>query len=227
MCGMNILIIKGSPRKNGMGDYFLGQVTEYLKDKDCTVDIFDQSHSQISRYDADMDACEKGPTLFEQKLMKADGIILLCPVYLKQMPGALKIEFDNVSYRMHEFPLIRKKVIIFNYASTHGAKELSEYFCELFKSFGAEVIGSHEHYTMSSDNDYDLDCLFSQIDTMMKRIEDNVCTFTIRQEKLFTYVKRLVLTEMKHNVITNKQERWKEFLPYDSLAQYIKEHDLK
>ena len=32
MCGMNILIIKGSPRKNGMGDYFLGQVTEYLKD---------------------------------------------------------------------------------------------------------------------------------------------------------------------------------------------------
>ena len=79
-----------------MGDYFLGQVTEYLKDKDCTVDIFDQSHAQISRYDADMDACEKGPSLFEQKLMKADGIILLCPVYLKQMPGALKIEFDNV-----------------------------------------------------------------------------------------------------------------------------------
>lgn len=223
---IKLLLIKASPSNDGYGSKILTDLIKFIKDElDCKLMIFDQEKevmefgkSYIQQF---MEAEKIDETAFEKLLLKSDGIILFSPVFLRQMPGEFKLTLDRFSYRMHEFPLIGKKLITFSYCNSNGADDLSKYFKSIFTSAGAEIVCSEEYYQAIEDYEEKVTQLKNDIMVMYTKIENNLFNITQTQEDLFQYYKNIVKYEKENNLKTNKQKRWLLLSQYDSLCEYV------
>lgn len=223
---IKLLLVKTSPSNDGYGSRILADLEEFITENlDCELVIYDQEKENIefgkSNIQQFVEAGKKDETSFEKMIMESDGIIIFSPVYLRQMPGEFKITLDRFSYRMHEFPLIGKKMITFVYCNSNGADDLTKYFNTIFASAGAEITGSEEYYQALEFYDNKMSRLKDDIQIMYVRIEKNLFNVTQKQEQLFQYYKTIIINEKEKGIKTNRQKRWAVLNEYESLCDYI------
>ncbi|KOP39124.1 NAD(P)H-dependent oxidoreductase [Flavobacterium sp. WLB] len=87
---IKIVAITGSTRKNSSNFKILKYISEHIK-SDFEVEIFEDL-DRIPHFNPDLDT-ENPPeeiSLFRNKIMKADGIIICTPEYVFSLPGSLK-----------------------------------------------------------------------------------------------------------------------------------------
>ncbi|UUF16782.1 MULTISPECIES: NADPH-dependent FMN reductase [Flavobacterium] len=87
---IKIVAITGSTRKNSSNFKILKYISEHIK-SDFEVEIFEDL-DQIPHFNPDLDT-ENPPeeiSLFRNKIMEADGIIICTPEYVFSLPGSLK-----------------------------------------------------------------------------------------------------------------------------------------
>ena len=225
---IKLFLIKASPSSDGVGQVILTEIKNYVSQEfDCKVEVFDQANennklsywrSSVSQF---IEADQNDETVFEKNIMESDGIVIFSPVYLRQMPGEFKQTLDSFSYRMHEFPLIGKKMIIFTYCMSNGADDLTDYMKTIFTSAGAEITARQMCFQAYHPIDESIKELKDNIKSMYMRIENNLYSVTKTQEQLFQYYKNIVKEEIENGVVSNKQKRWFELMEYDSLCNYL------
>lgn len=90
MEAIKIFAITGSTRKNSSNFKILKYISEHIK-SDFEVEIF-ENLDRIPHFNPDLDT-ENPPeeiSLFRNKIMEADGIIICTPEYVFSLPGSLK-----------------------------------------------------------------------------------------------------------------------------------------
>ncbi|HGI2018211.1 NAD(P)H-dependent oxidoreductase [Streptococcus gallolyticus subsp. gallolyticus] len=229
---MKIFIVKASPSKDGLGSFLMKEVVSTLSNLDVNADImvYDQA-TEDPNLKYNQNTLEKffhsdsgDQTIFEKNIMESEAIILICPVYFRHVPGEFKITLDSFSYRSHEFPLIGKKVVLFTYCASNGAKELNEYFQITLSSLGADVVSNQSYYMSFDILEDKLAKLKENISIMLDQIDKKIYRLTSKQERLFQYYKDIVYDELQRGIVTSKQKRWKELLKYESLSDYIEKN---
>ena len=229
---MKIFIVKASPSKDGLGSFLMKEVVSTLSNLDVNADImvYDQA-TEDPNLKYNQNTLEKffhsdsgDQTIFEKNIMESEAIILICPVYFRHVPGEFKITLDSFSYRSHEFPLIGKKVVLFTYCASNGAKELNEYFQITLSSLGADVVSNQSYYMSFDILEDKLAKLKENISIMFDQIDKKIYRLTSKQERLFQYYKDIVYDELQRGIVTSKQKRWKELLKYESLSDYIEKN---
>lgn len=225
---MNFLLIKASTSKSGVGNDLIEKVNKIIEGKGNfrnEITIFDLSYESLSGYHSNLNDffVENSSRIskFEKLLMKSDGIVLVCPVYLGHIPGKFKVVLDSFSYRAHEFPLLGKKVIIFTYCMSNGAKELAIYFSKVFSNLGVEVISVQSYYISDDDFDKKIQMLQKNLLQMLSDFKKNIYRVRSNQEELFRYYRSVVEEEIKLGVTSSKHTRWSTLLEYNSLTEYI------
>lgn len=93
----------------------------------------------------------------------------------------------------------------------------------IFTSMGAEIVVSQSCFLIDGTLNEEIASFTNHISKMLTKIANNQYTVTKRQEDLFQFFKNIVLQEIKSGITTNKQKRWKELLPYNSLVEYLEE----
>lgn len=229
---MKIFIVKASPSKDGLGSFLMKEVVSTISNLDVNADImvYDQA-TEDPNLKYNQNTLEKffhsdsgDQTIFEKNIMESEAIILICPVYFRHVPGEFKITLDSFSYRSHEFPLIGKKVVLFTYCASNGAKELNEYFQITLSSLGADVVSNQSYYMSFDILEDKLAKLKENISIMLDQIDKKIYRLTSKQERLFQYYKDIVYDELQRGIVTSKQKRWKELLKYESLSDYIEKN---
>lgn len=223
-----LFLIKASPSPDGVGKVILNDIKNYISQElNCKIEIFDQANENCnpaywrSSVNQFIEADQHDETIFEKNIMESDGIVIFTPVYLRQMPGEFKLTLDSFSYRMHEFPLIGKKMIIFTYCMSNGADDLANYMKTIFTSAGAEITAHQMCFQSYHSIDGSIKELKDNIKSMCMKIENNLYSITKTQEQLFQYYKSIVMEEIAKGVVSNKQKRWLELMDYDSLCNYL------
>ncbi|SHH23308.1 NADPH-dependent FMN reductase [Flavobacterium defluvii] len=90
MKAIKIFAITGSTRKKSSNFKILKHISQYIK-SDFEVEIFEDL-DKIPHFNPDLDT-ENPPkeiTLFRNKIIEADGIIICTPEYVFSLPGSLK-----------------------------------------------------------------------------------------------------------------------------------------
>lgn len=229
---MKIFIVKASPSKDGLGSFLMKEVVSTLSNSDVNADItvYDQATEGLNlKYNQNtmekfFHSDSENQTIFEKNIMESEAIVLICPVYFRHVPGEFKIILDSFSYRSHEFPLIGKKVVLFTYCASNGAKELNEYFQMILSSLGADVVSNQSYYMSFDILEDKLAKLKENISIMLDQIDRKIYRLTSKQEELFQYYKDIVCDELQGGIVTSKQKRWKELLKYESLSDYIEKN---
>ncbi|MEX2804388.1 NAD(P)H-dependent oxidoreductase [Streptococcus sp. H31] len=232
---MKLLLIKASPNDSGIGWQIKEELKKFISEQfpDFQLSIFDQAkendspvyrHNSLKQF---VKADNREITLFERLITENDGIILFSPVYIRHTPGEFKLTLDSFAYRLHEFPLVGKKIIILTYAMSTGADDLAHYFRNTFMAAGAEVIAAQPIILVPGTLEGQLEIFEEQIKKMIYKIKNNIYTVTKSQEKLFQYYKGVVRDEISQGVITNKQKKWESLLPYKSLCAYLESINVK
>ncbi|MBQ2800416.1 MAG: flavodoxin family protein [Lachnospiraceae bacterium] len=222
---INLLIVKASPNSDGCGNKIMLELERFVKKElNCKVSIFDQQKESLRRNEKYQMICDgkKMESKFEKKLMACDGIILLSPVYLKQAPGEFKITLDQFAYRMNEFPLIGKKMVSFVYCDTNGAKELNQYYKNIFSSAGVEFVGTCDYYRAFQSLDENMSIFKEDIQTMYRYIRNDVFHISDGQERLFQIYKEVIQKEQEKGIEVHRHKRWNLLNQYDSLYDYVK-----
>lgn len=226
-----LFLIKGSPSFEGVGATIYNYMKKFLSknSEDIIVDFYDQAlenNNDVYRkanIDQFLSSDNESITPFEKNIINSEGIIVICPVYLRQVPGLFKQTLDSFSYRAHEFPLLGKKIVLFTYGTSNGADDLCKYLGMIFTSMGAEIVVSQSCFLIDGTLNEEIASFTNHISKMLTKIANNQYTVTKRQEDLFQFFKNIVLQEIKSGITTNKQKRWKELLPYNSLVEYLEE----
>lgn len=234
---INLLIIVGSPRLYGTGYHFSTKIKDLIY-HDNELDKGEINIDIMYLSDISYENCvgctqcfingkcalrEKDSYDFDKMMEKNDGIILLIPTYLHQMPGKLKNCFDRMAYRFHEFPLIGKKVLNVTYTASNGANKLSKYMEEMFTILGAEIVDSIVVYEISETLDSASQRIYCSVKEMINKIKNKNYSLRRSQENLFVNLKSIVQNELENGFSSYKQERWNELLKFNSLEEYIKE----
>ena len=222
---MKVLLVNANPFEGGFSGRTSEHLIEYLKKKGCEPVIFNQYEQEVEygkssiRQFSESDSSDE--TEYERKLLMCDGIIVMCPVYLRQVPGEFKITLDRFSYRMHEFPLVGKRLITVAYGNSNGAEDLNYYLRTIFTAAGAEAVASEIYYKVNGDESAVITNLEKDIDYMLECYEKKFFQITKRQEELFRFYKAVVKAEKEAGVQSSKQKGWEKLIQYDSLSDYV------
>ncbi|MBP5344806.1 MAG: flavodoxin family protein [Bacteroidales bacterium] len=105
---MNILILNGSPRKNGLISQMLDIMREEAEKRGDKVEIVRTNDLQIKPCVGCMVCRTKNQCLLAEddsqrvlkKIQEADAVILGAPCYWGNLPGQMKVLFDRIVYGM-------------------------------------------------------------------------------------------------------------------------------
>ena len=146
---MKVLLINGSPRKNGNTAFALGQMAEVFADQGIEAEIIHVGHLPIRGCIACGSCYKTGKCTFDdivnetaQKLQTADGLVLGSPVYYASANATLIAFLDRLFYSSHSD--MRMKVGASVAVARRGG--CSATFDELNKYFtisGMPVASSH------------------------------------------------------------------------------------
>lgn len=102
---MRVLIINGSPRIDGNTSYVLDEMAKVFESEDICVDIYQVATKDIRGCIACGKCHETGKCVFnddvnqlQEKLEKADGVIIASPVYYASANGTLISLLDRLFY---------------------------------------------------------------------------------------------------------------------------------
>lgn len=129
---MNILIINGSPRKNGLVSTMLDIMHKQLENKGDKVQVINANDLIVKPCIGCMVCRNRGTCVMPtddaqrtlQMLQDADAVIIGAPCYWGNIPGTLKVLFDRMVYGMMRDtdrfpePLMKSKRAIFVSTST-------------------------------------------------------------------------------------------------------------
>jgi len=146
---MKILTIIGSPRKKGnsyqaakkleeemkhRGDYDF----EYLFLKDTRLEICRGCFNCISR-GGELCPLKDDRDMIEEKMLEADGLVLVSPVYVMNVTGLLKNFIDRLAYRCHRPIYQGKKAIVLSTTGGMGLDKTLKYMKDITEVWGYDV----------------------------------------------------------------------------------------
>lgn len=148
---MNIVILHASPRK-GNTDAIVERVKKYLS-ADEPIDFNDIHlpkeapvfcHGCFSCFERGESTCPNANFIqpIAKKIEKADGIIIATPIYVMQIPGALKAFLDHKAYRFlnHRPAYFGKKAFIITNTAGAGNTNAIKYLKQNFSFWGINNI---------------------------------------------------------------------------------------
>jgi multimeric flavodoxin WrbA len=157
MPGKNILIVKGSPRKNGNSAQLADQVARGAITAGAHVESFHLHSMDIQPCDA-CDACHAAPyagcivdddmqKLYPQ-VVRADGIVIASPVYWFTVSAQTKLFMDRCYALVDQdgYLLSGKEIgVVLTYGDTDpfnsGAVNALRCFQDAYRYVGAEIVG--------------------------------------------------------------------------------------
>ena len=147
-----ILLVSGSPRKNGDGAKILKELEvflsengavecEYLFIKDYTLESCRGClvcQKKIGENCPIKDDVQK----IKEKFIEADGFIFISPVYIRMISAQMKQLFDRMSFLLHRPVLAGKPAILICTSSYAGARESLNYLKIPVGNMGMHIVDS-------------------------------------------------------------------------------------
>lgn len=126
---MKILVITGSPRKNGNSNFLAAEFMRGAKEKGHDVYCFDAAHSEVHPCIA-CDKCRMdGPCVFNDDFLKArehiiaaDMVVFATPMYYFGVSAQLKTVIDRFYAINGQIHKPKKAALLMTYADTGAAK---------------------------------------------------------------------------------------------------------
>lgn len=147
-----VLMISGSPRKNGDGAKILKELELILKENagvECEY-LFIADH-KIEACRGCL-ACQKNNGYdcpikddlqeLKEKFDEADGFVFISPVYIRMISAQMKQLFDRMSFLLHRPAHAGKPAILICTASYAGAKQSLAYLKIPVGNMGMHIVGS-------------------------------------------------------------------------------------
>ena len=142
---MNIIIINGSPRKNGITAYMLHLIESNLINKGATTEFYNLSELNISHC-LGCCACYKTGTChikddaeeLSKKISECDGIVIGSPTYASNVSGLLKDFIDRGHFVIEQL-LNNKYVVTVATGENYGNKDTSKILNELVLYSGGNI----------------------------------------------------------------------------------------
>lgn len=78
----------------------------------------------------------------KEKILGADFVIFVSPVYAHSVTGDMKIFIDRISYWLHLFKLAGKKSLAISISSTNGNDYVNGYLKKILEIAGTQVVGT-------------------------------------------------------------------------------------
>jgi Multimeric flavodoxin WrbA len=145
---MRIVIINGSPRKNGITAKILKEFRSQLSGfEDVDVDYYDISDQNITTCKGCQNCYRTGECFINDdaetlsiKLGQADGIIIGTPNYVSNISGELKIFVDRGHFVMEQLLKDKKAVTVVTYENADG-RSVQKILSKLMIYSGATICG--------------------------------------------------------------------------------------
>lgn len=147
---MNIVIINGSPRKNGATATLLMKMAEHLSYKaDVNIDYLNISDYSLKNCTGCMLCYKDGVCCLDDNVeeinslvAKAHGVIIGSPTYASSMPGSLKTYIDRGHFVLEQ-SLVGKYVFALNTYEIAGGSSVISSLKTLFQYSGGILVGSY------------------------------------------------------------------------------------
>ncbi|WP_430882485.1 flavodoxin family protein [Fusibacter sp. JL216-2] len=146
-----ILVLSGSSRKRGIGVQTLEMFEENFSKNDYEFEIVHLSDYEIN-YCKGCTVCfklseEKCPlkddvSLIVDKMDKADGLVIVSPIYGMNISGQLKTFLDRTAYLLHRPRLFTKHAFIIVSTDLGGIKPVGGYLKYMMNAYGVNNAGS-------------------------------------------------------------------------------------
>ncbi len=148
---MKILAVMGSPRKNGNSYRITSQIEqclkklgevefEYLFLADMKLEMC-RGCALCIKFGGDKCPIKDDRKQIEQKLLAADGVIFVSPVYAMNMTALLKNLLDRFSFTMHRPRFFKQYTLLVSVSGGSGLKETISRMSAL-KYCGFNIVGS-------------------------------------------------------------------------------------
>ena len=193
---MKILIINGSQRQKNTYN-LLKRIEGKLSD-------FDTEFINIKDYKIDpCIGCEnclrKGTChikdeakIILDKMIEADGIIIGTPIYLRHIPGELKMLFDRGCSWYHRSPLVGKPMMFAITTQVTGTKNALAYLKDLTVQWGAIYSGNISRTVFNTEDPIKQD----EFKTFYKYLNnDNLKKYRPSYKQIFEFNTQKVLAE--------------------------------
>lgn len=143
-----IILLNGSPRKNGATASILNYISEQLKKQGLKTNVIHVSDLNLQYCIGCCKCYETGKCIYKDdiedlssKIEKADGLIIGTPTYASNMSGQLKTIIDRGHFVMEQL-LHRKYVMSIVTYENYGGKDASKILKRLLLYSGATVCSS-------------------------------------------------------------------------------------
>lgn len=90
--------------------------------------------------------------LLLNKMIEADGIVIGAPIYLRQIPGVLKVLFDRGCSWYHRSPMVGKPILFVTTTQVTGTKSAITYLKDLSVQWGSIYSGEITRTMFKLDN---------------------------------------------------------------------------
>jgi multimeric flavodoxin WrbA len=147
---VNIVIINGSPRKNGATATLLKKMSEHLSGKsDVNIDYLNISEYSLMNCTGCMSCYKNGVCYLNDDVekinslvTKAHGVIIGSPTYSSSMPGSLKTYIDRGHFVLEQ-SLLGKYMFALNTYEIAGGNSVISALKTLFQYSGGILTGSY------------------------------------------------------------------------------------
>lgn len=146
-----ILVLSGSSRKKGIGIQTFEMFKENFSENDYEFEIVHLSDYEINYckgctvcFKLSEDKCplKDDVSLIVEKMEKADGLIVVSPIYGMNISGQLKTFLDRTAYLLHRPRLFTKHAFIIVSTDLGGIKPVSGYLKYMMYAYGMNNTGS-------------------------------------------------------------------------------------
>ena len=144
---MKIIIINGSPRKNGATAQILRAMEKRLSEKGAETEIINISDLKISACQGCCSCYKTGRCFLEDdgeslsdKIAAADGLIIGSPTYASNVSGQLKQFIDRGHFVIEQL-LYGKYAVSVASGENYGSSDASKILTKLLKYSGAKMSG--------------------------------------------------------------------------------------
>lgn len=194
---MNIVIINGSPRRNGATATILHTMEKYLlRKEDVFVEFVDISNLEITPCQGCCSCYKMGHCYMNDdaerlsnRIEAADGLIIGSPTYASNVSGQLK-EFIDRGHFVIEQLLHNKYAISVVTGENYGSSDTSKVLEKLLKYSGAKISGKIIYNLPFNANPYSNYRLKRKICCLMDKMH-----YDIKQQKKYLF------QHIMHNVV--------------------------
>lgn len=145
-----VLVLAGSHRKNGLGNKVLDVFKSNFSEAEFEFETVQLSHYRIEfckgciacfkRHES-VCPCKDDVPMIVEKMLDADGIVFISPVYGMNISGQLKTFMDRITYTYHRPVFYGKPTVFIGSTDVGGVKLLSKYMKYIAEAMGMRWSG--------------------------------------------------------------------------------------